>query len=294
MTPRALTTAAASWWACLLLAGCTGLQSQKSADGFTAEDRKFFREAEAQLDGAAPPKGDKQTDSLLAMAQFYLEAKKFPLAERLFEKAAAADAKCIAAYAGLAKCHSETGRTDKAAEALNKGFAVDAKSPVLWNEAAVLRAKTGDMDGAIDAAQRALAAAPTASLYAENLGNLFIATARYQQAYDAYMKVLSPAEAHFRIGLGMRDKGDLQAADWHLKEALTLQPDHVGARRMLASMSSPPTTQAAVQQAGYEASAHEREPAVEPAVQPPPRTTAAPRSQTLPRRGAAPRWAPQR
>ena len=255
MTARALTTAAAPWWACALLAGCSALGNSKPHEGFTAADRKFFHEAESQMDGTPAPKPGKQTESFLAMGQFYLEVKKTQLAERMFEKAVAADPKSVPAYAGLSKCYVDAGQTDKAAEALNKGFAVAPKSPILWNEAAVLRAKTGDMDGAVQAAEKAVALGPNVTLYAENLGNLLAVTGRYQKAIEIYEKALNPAEAHYRVGLVMRDKGDLRGFNLHLKQALTLNPEHAAARRVLsAANDGAPTRKAPVQAANYETS----------------------------------------
>jgi tetratricopeptide (TPR) repeat protein len=260
MSGKALTTAAC---ACLLFGGCSTFHSKKSNEGFTEQDRKFFREAETQFD--SPPKAQpgKHPESFMAMGQFYLEMKRYPLAERMFDKAIADDPKCIGAYAGLAKCHSEAGQTQKAADAINKGFAIDPKSPVLWNEAAVLRAKTNDYDGAVEAAEQAVAAAPTIGLYRENLGNLLAVTGRYKKAFEAYSKALSPADAYYRIALVLKDRGDLKGAESHLKQALAQDSAHDASRRMLTAMSSgAPAAQANVQQVSYEADA-EREAPVE-------------------------------
>jgi tetratricopeptide (TPR) repeat protein len=262
MSGKALTTAAC---ACLLFGGCSTFHSKKSAEGFTEKDRKFFHEAETAFDRPPEAKPGKHPESFLAMGQFYLEMKRYPLAERMFEKAIAGDSKCIGGYAGLAKCHLENGQTQKAADAINKGFAVDPKSAILWNEAAVLRAKTNDLDGAVEAAEQAVAAAPTIGLYRENLGNLLAVTGRYKRAFEAYSKALSPADAYYRIALVLKDRGDLKGAEAHLKQALAQDAAHDLSRRMLTAMTSnAPAVQSNVQQASYEADSGSEAPVERP------------------------------
>lgn len=265
MIAREKTSMTATLIACSVFAGCSTFTSKKP-EGFTAQDRKFFKEAETTIDGPPRATPGKERESFLAMGQFYLEVKRLPLAERMFEKAIAADPKCVGAYAGLAKCHSEAGKTDKAADALNKGFAVDPKSAILWNEAAVLRAKTGDLEGAVEAADRAVAAAPNVMLYKENFGNMLAVTGHYKQAYEVYSKALNPAEAYYRIALALKDKGDLRACDKQLRQALEQDPEHAASRRLLAQMNAAATKRAPVQQAAYETS-EEAEAAVEQAVE---------------------------
>ena len=279
MRGKALTTTAAAWCACLLFNGCSTFSSKKSPNGFTEQDRKFFKETETQLDRPPEPKPGKHPESFMAMGQFYLEVKRYPLAERMFEKALKGDPKCVGAYAGLAKCHSELGRTEKAAEAINKGFAIDPKSAVLWNEAAVLRAKTNDLDGAVEAAEQAAAAAPTVSLYRENLGNLLAVAGRYTKAFEVYSKAFNPAEAYYRIALVLKDKGDLKGAETHLKQALKQNPDHEPARRMLmATNAGFPTAESNIQQASYNADGDSAAPAERPTRRRPVRSTPSPRS----------------
>ena len=234
---------------CLLFAGCSSFNASKKPGEFTADDRKFFKEAETQVD-ASMTKADPKGGGFLAMGQFYLEVKKLTLAERMFQKALEGDPKCVAAYAGLAQCHSAQGRTDQAAAALDKGFALDPKSHVLWNEAAVLRAKTGDMEGAVEAAKKAYDAAPNSTLYAENLGTMLAMTGRYGPALEIYAKAFNPAEAHYRIALILKDKGDLRGAEQNFKSTLRYDPQHQLARRHLASGSV--SDQSAVRRANYE------------------------------------------
>jgi tetratricopeptide (TPR) repeat protein len=236
---------------CLLFAGCSSLGSSKKPGDFTAADRKFFKEAETHVD-ASMTKGDPKGSGFLAMGQFYVEVKKLTLAERMFQKVLEGDPKCVAAYAGMAQCHSLQGRTEQAAAALDKGFALDPKSHVLWNEAAVLRAKTGDMDGAVEAAKKAYDAAPTSTLYAENLGTMLAMTGRYGPALEVYAKAFNMAEAHYRVALILKDKGDLRGAEQNFKSTLRHDPQHQFARRHLASSQA--GDQGAVRHANYETS----------------------------------------
>lgn len=220
---------------CILFAGCTTGKSSKDPGAFTADDRKFFKEAEAEAD-AAMSKPDPKGGGYLQMGQFYLGVKKLQLAERMFHKAIESDPKSVAAYAGLAQCHVAAGKNDLAAAALDKGFAIQPKSAILWNEAAVLRANTNDMVGAIEAAEQALAIEPKSELYTENLGNFLAVSGQYKKAMAVYTKMLPPAEAHYRIATVLNEKGDSKGAKRHLREALTQQPKHAAARKLMASM----------------------------------------------------------
>jgi len=233
---------------CILFVGCTTGKSSKEPGAFTAEDRKFFKEAEAQAD-AVMAKPDPKGGGYLQMGQFYLGAKKLNLAERMFQKAIESDPKSVPAHAGLAQCHVAAGRTDQAAAALDKGFAIQPKSAILWNEAAVLRANTGDMEGAIEAAEQALALEPKSELYTENLGNFLAVSGQYKRAMDAYLKTMGRGEAHYRIGMVLKDKGDVRGAERQLKESLAEQPDHAAARKLLAAMQG---VDESVQRASYE------------------------------------------
>lgn len=158
-------------------------------------------------------------------------------AEVLFEQAIQRDSKHVMAYVGLAKVHAHKSRFGKAQEVLDRGLKKKPKSPELYNELAILRTRQKDYPGAVQAMVKAVNLAPENEEYRVNLAGMLAMSGRIDEAYQHYVKVLSPGEARYRIAGVLYSKGDRDGSLAQLEQGIKEQPGHAESVDMLQRLT---------------------------------------------------------
>lgn len=163
-----------------------------------------------------------------------------------------------------------TGRMDEAVSAYRQIRALGAPSPGLLARLGEAYHATGRMDRAIDAYDEAVSARPDSTALRYRLAQLYSRTGQTGRAIAQYEALLSQEPEnhlwHARLGGALLEQSladslfdvdsgspielaELQEADTHLREAIRLRPDYLGARQVLAYLLS-------LQQRYLEAIAH--------------------------------------
>jgi predicted Zn-dependent protease len=178
-----------------LAVGCSTF-GPKSPGVITENDAQYFRDVQGKL-----PSGDavSKTDSLIAMARFYGEAQRAPLAERMYEKALAADPKSVQAHLGLIKLQMDHRQWDRVETSLRRARQAVPESAAIWNEVAACDAKRNNISRAITAAKRACELAPEVELYRSNLANLYLSAGQPELAIKEYSYFLGPGAAQRHV-----------------------------------------------------------------------------------------------
>jgi tetratricopeptide (TPR) repeat protein len=143
-------------------------------------------------------------------------------------------------YAALAAAwHGDTAR---AREILAEGTGLHASGTLLSNLAAILE-QDGSAEDAADAARRALLEPDAPPQASKNLGDVYYAARRYDEAYDAFARASRAAptlgpDVHLKQGnIALRRRDTAAAAD-HWRRALELDPSNEIVRRNLETVSA--------------------------------------------------------
>lgn len=185
-----------------------------------------------------PPKPEKPSAALLAdLGFFQIESGQLPKAEDYFRKSLEADRKHALAYVGLARVYTAQKRGDKAKEMVAEGLKRQPKSAELHNELAVLRAQQGDLAGGIAALEKAVELAPANELFILNLAGMLAMNGQFDEAYDVYVRVISPGEARYRIAGLLYHQKQTRAAVAQLEAGLQEEPGHLPSAEMVARLT---------------------------------------------------------
>jgi tetratricopeptide (TPR) repeat protein len=112
---------------------------------------------------------------------------------------------------------------------------------VLLNNQAVLLEASGDLAGAEAALARALAEQPSLAQVSKNLGDVWYRLGRYEEAWEAYQRVLRLRpelgdDLHFKVGNLALRRGEPEVARHHWSRAVELNPRHQLARANLQTL----------------------------------------------------------
>ena len=159
-------------------------------------------------------------------AEMELNAKKFDKAEDLFRRALAADVKCEAAYVGLSKVCLAKNDTSGALSILNQAAQHCPNSAAIHNEVGVAKAKMTDFASAQKEMEKAVQIEPRNKLYVSNLAGVLASRGDFEKAFEAYSKVLSPAEANYKIAGLAQSQGKDEEGMRRLRLALIADPQY--------------------------------------------------------------------
>lgn len=142
----------------------------------------------------------------------------------------------------LGVLYADTGRTDEAIAVLQKSLELDDGDAPTWNNLGFLLLSEKRHVEAQEALQRAVALDGTEPRYRNNLGFALAANGRPRDAFEAFVSVAPPAEAHYNLGVALELAGEHDSAARHYRKAVQYDPDHLPSQDALARLEEPPTT----------------------------------------------------
>ncbi len=110
----------------------------------------------------------------------------------------------------------------------------------LLNDLGYCHYERGDWAEAEEWLREALAIDPSHERAWTNLGLVLAHQERYSDSYEAFAKVVNPAEARSNVGILLAKQGKLDQAKEALRQALTLDPELKPAQVVLARLEAPP------------------------------------------------------
>ncbi|MDA7951884.1 MAG: tetratricopeptide repeat protein [Pirellulaceae bacterium] len=138
----------------------------------------------------------------------------------------------------LAIAADHSGDYEKSRTLFKKLAALSPKNPNQLNDLGYHYLANGNLTNAKMWLQRALHIDPRHEQATMNLGMVYAEEGDWNQSLGHFRKVLSPEDAHANIGILLAQKGELKAANWHLKQALTINPQQKTAHHFLRHLES--------------------------------------------------------
>jgi tetratricopeptide (TPR) repeat protein len=166
--------------------------------------------AENSFDSAAerPP----TAKTLYTMARIVIGQKRPRDALPLLREVIRTDPNYLPAYVAIAECQMQSQEFDGALQTLLAGLSKAPNDAVLLNDAGMCYVARENYLLAFDYFTKATAVEPTNSRYVGNRAMAMGMLGRYDAALAAYCQVISPADAHYNVGVLCESRGDFDRA----------------------------------------------------------------------------------
>jgi len=158
------------------------------------------------------------------------------VARSYYQKAIAVDANHVPAYSGLARVYMDMDHYDKAQETYHKILQKCPKNASLWLELGVCHCRAKQWELAVRSFQKAGDLDPESRTAIETLGFCQARAGHLQESLQTLSKVMSPAEANYTVARMLHHMKRDDLGRGYLRQALQLNPDLAGARRLLEEL----------------------------------------------------------
>jgi Flp pilus assembly protein TadD len=163
------------------------------------------------------------------------------LAVEQYERARQLDPKLTQVAHRLAVLHDRQGDFARAAIEYKKALEARPKDAGLLNDMAYHCYQRGDWSGAETWLRQALAVDPKHQRAWINLGMTLAQQGKTKEGFEAFAKVVSPAEAKSNLGMILAQRGQYEDARQAFRESLALEPDSSLTRAALTRLEKPAT-----------------------------------------------------
>ncbi len=184
-----------------------------------------------------PNLSPQQTAKLALETAFQMEKSgHLRVAAEQYEKARQLDPKLTEVAHRLAVLYDRQGEFKQAAAEYKKAVEARPKDADLLNDLAYHYYQRGDWVLAEASLRKALAVNPKHERAWINLGMALAQQGKVEEAFKAFTKVVSPAEAKSNLGMILAQNGKNGAAKQAFRESLEMEPDAPATRAALAQL----------------------------------------------------------
>jgi tetratricopeptide (TPR) repeat protein len=223
--PRIWTTAIA----CVALTcGCRTPDSSATASKSSLTSLFRTRTASHVVPESEPeiiPEIKDPTDLSLAYARWMEDVGNLVEARRHYSEVAESKPKNLEAALGLARIDQLSGLTHEAEQGFLRAQKLAPDSPEALNALGQFYASEKRWPEAVAQLNRAMLAAPAEKSYRYNLAVAMVYTGDVDGALPHFVRTVGDAEAHYNVGLILKEEGRLVEAQEHLLLAVTKKPD---------------------------------------------------------------------
>lgn len=162
---------------------------------------------------------DPSAQTLYSMGRILSAQDKQSQAEFVFQHALLKDPTYMPTYVDLAQLYLSRGQGNRAIDTLDAGLKQDPKSAVLLNNRGMCMVIDGQYEGALYWFERAVEINPHEARYQSNWATALGLLGDYDKAYDTYLKVIPPADAHYNLAVLSRARNDHARSELEFKRA---------------------------------------------------------------------------
>ena len=214
----------------ILATGCqsVGGRAQVAADSTRSFFARTFRGGSAdpystQEEDTGDP--DDMTTVDLAYAQWMEADGNLTKAREHYARVAGERPESIEAILGLARIDMMSGRTHEAEQGFRTALRIDPSSPQALHALGQFYAAQHRWSEAVETLNKAMLAAPTEKTYRHDLAVAMVHTGDVNGALPHFVRTVGDAEAHYNVGLILRETGRLRDAEEQMLLAVTKNPD---------------------------------------------------------------------
>ncbi len=220
------------------MCGCEATRRQTAATGQSLRDlvlpkRHAYQIPEEDYDVIPKLGKDDEAELSLAYAKWMEDIRNLTEARQHYSEVVERQPECIDALLGLARVDQLSGRTREAEQEFHRALRIDPGSAVALHGLGQFYAVQRRWPDAVDTFHRAMLAAPTDSGYRFDLAVAMVHADDIDGALPHFIRTVGDAEAHYNVGLILREEGRLAEAEQQMLLAVTKKPDLVIAQQML-------------------------------------------------------------
>lgn len=213
-----------------LAAGCQSTGDQSTASNSKSSLSSLFkaRTVSSQVEEPEPepaPKVDDPTDLSLAYARWMEDVGNLVEARRHYGEIVESKPKNVEAALGLARIDQLSGRSHEAEQGFLKAQRLAPDTPETLHALGKFYSAEGRWPEAVDQLNKAMLSAPAERSYRYDLAVALVHTGDIDAALPHFFRTVGDAEAHYNVGLILKDEGRLNEAQEHLLLAVTKRPD---------------------------------------------------------------------
>jgi tetratricopeptide (TPR) repeat protein len=201
------------------------------------------------------PRREPQASTCVALGELHLRTamdphcpgrqrtKALELARKCYQQAIKTDSECKDAYRGLAHVYDELNEDERMVATSDKAIKKWPKDPSFRFEFGMAQARHKQWEPALGHMKEAIELDPESRSYQIIYAYTLARAGQWQESYQVFCKVGTPAEAHYNLARMLHHLGQDDASREHLELALAADPKLVPARQMLAKLPGSPVTQ---------------------------------------------------
>lgn len=188
-------------------------------------------------DQSAEPSGDRapSAQTLYSMSKIMVSRGKDPEAEAVLAKLIADHPRFMPAYADLSELYMRNDRPDSAVEVLQAGVKVAPEDALMLNNLGICLLMQGRYEEALDRFTAATTGVPKDARARANMAVALGMLGRLDESLAIYMQLVSPADAHYNLGVLCEARKDSARAAEEFEIAESLR----SGRRRPSDASSP-------------------------------------------------------
>jgi tetratricopeptide (TPR) repeat protein len=171
------------------------------------------------------PEVKDPTELNLAYARWMEDVGNLMVARSKYSEVAEAKPKNLEAALGLARIDQLSGRSHEAEQGFLKALKMAPGSPEALHALGQFYAYDQRWPQAVEQLKRAMLAAPAEKSYRYDLAVAMVHMGDINGALPHFVRTVGDAEAHYNVGLILKDEGKLAEAHEHLLLAVTKRPD---------------------------------------------------------------------
>jgi tetratricopeptide (TPR) repeat protein len=168
------------------------------------------------------------------------------LARKCYQQAIKTDSECKDGYRGLAQVYGALKEDERMVATYEKAIKKWPKDASLRFDFGMAEARRKEWEPALGHMKEAVELDPENRSYQTTYAYTLARAGLWQESYQAFCKVGTPAEAHYNLARMLHHLGQDDASQEHLVQALATDPNLAPARQMLARLPGSAVTQAAV------------------------------------------------
>jgi Tfp pilus assembly protein PilF len=208
------TLGVATWMGCAS-PGFSPMKTVLPAESSDSESTAF-----RQPQGELPPK--EAARACLAAAEELQNSGHAEQAIALYEKARRNDPSLKSVSHHLAVLYDAQGDSARSLSEFNKSLESEPKNPSVLSDLGYYYYERGNQAEAERSLRKALAIDPNHQKALCNLGLVLAGQGRFDESFEAFSKVVSPAAAHSNVGVLMAKQGHYDQARQAFRQALAL------------------------------------------------------------------------
>ena len=136
-----------------------------------------------------------------------------------------------AAKLGLARVNTRLGKMEEAESSLKEMLKQSPNDPEVLDAVAQLYAEKGDWPRALALLDQVVVLKPDDQTYRYHHAVALAEFGKVSEALDEFRRVLPESEANFNLAVVLKRKGDLRGAEYHVAQALAVDPKYPEAKK---------------------------------------------------------------